>query len=80
MAAPNWTDLLNEAVTKPGLLLKAYSHFHSYSIGNQMLAISQCAQREIEPGALNTYPGLAATWPAGEEGRAGVDALYADQL
>jgi hypothetical protein len=29
-----WSQLLNEAITKPGLLLKAYSYFHHYSIGN----------------------------------------------
>ncbi len=50
-----WSELLNEAVSKPGLLLKAYSHFHRYSIGNQVLAISQCGQRGLEAGAMNTF-------------------------
>lgn len=56
-AAANWTHLLDEAITKPGLLLKAYNAFHNYSIGNQVLAIVQCHQREIEPGPLSTFPG-----------------------
>jgi antirestriction protein ArdC len=53
-----WSDLLNEAITKPGLLSKAYSFFHNYSIGNQLLAIVQCTRRGIEPGPIATYP----TW------------------
>jgi hypothetical protein len=51
-----WSKLLNEAITRPGLLHAAYSHFHHYSVGNQVLAISQCGQREIEPGPLATFP------------------------
>jgi antirestriction protein ArdC len=52
-----WTQLLQEAVSKPSLLLKAYGAFHNYSVGNQLLAIVQCGQRGIEPGPLSTYPG-----------------------
>jgi hypothetical protein len=52
-----WTQLLQEAVSKPGLLLKAYSAFHNYSVGNQLLAIVQCGQRGLEPGPLSTFPG-----------------------
>src|SRR4051812_29319926 len=51
-----WSQLLNEAITKPGLLLKAYSYFHNYSVGNQVLAISQCGMRGIEPGPIATFP------------------------
>jgi hypothetical protein len=29
---PKWSALLIEAVTKPGLIMKAYSAFHQYSI------------------------------------------------
>ncbi len=43
-----WSQLLAEAVTKPGLLLAAYSAFHHYSIGNQVLALVQCQQRGNE--------------------------------
>jgi antirestriction protein ArdC len=61
--AAQWQKLLDEAITKPGLLLAAYSHFHNYSVGNQVLAISQCGQRGLEPGPLATFP----TWK--ERGR-----------
>lgn len=52
-----WSLLLTEAVSKPGLLLAAYSAFHNYSIGNQVLALTQCQQRGIKPGPLATFPG-----------------------
>jgi antirestriction protein ArdC len=54
--AAQWSRLLSEAITRPGLLLKAYSAFHGYSIGNQVLALVQCEQRGIEPGPIATYP------------------------
>jgi len=53
----NWSDLLNEAVREPGLILKAYSAFHGYSLGNQVAAMVQCARRGIQPGPINTYQG-----------------------
>jgi len=56
-AQARWGDLLQQAVTQPGLILKAYSSFHGYSIGNQIAAIVQCGMRGIEPGPINTYPG-----------------------
>jgi hypothetical protein len=52
-----WTNLLSEAVNTPGLLLKAYSAFYNYSLGNQLAAIVQCTQRGIEPSPINTYQG-----------------------
>ena len=52
-----WTELLQKAVTEPGLILKAYSNFHGYSLGNRIAAMMQCAARQIEPGPINTYPG-----------------------
>ncbi len=52
-----WTELLSQAVSQPGLLLKAYGYFHNYSLGNQVMALMQCALRQIEPGPINTYPG-----------------------
>jgi hypothetical protein len=52
-----WSQLLAEAVSKPGLLLEAYSAFHNYSVGNQVLALTQCKRRGIKPGALATFPG-----------------------
>jgi antirestriction protein ArdC len=52
-----WTELLEQAVVTPGLILRAYSAFHGYSLGNQIAAMIQCHQRGIEPGPINTYPG-----------------------
>jgi len=53
---PKWSALLVEAVTKPGLIMKAYSAFHSYSLGNQLLALVQCQMRGLQPGPINTFP------------------------
>lgn len=52
-----WAELLNQAINQPGLLLKAYSLFHNYSIGNQIAALVQCQMRGLEPGPINTYKG-----------------------
>ncbi len=51
-----FADLLQSAVREPGILSRAYSQFHSYSIGNQLLAMMQCHERGIEPGPMATYP------------------------
>jgi antirestriction protein ArdC len=53
---PKWSALLIEAVNKPGLIMKAYSAFHSYSLGNQLLALVQCQMRGLQPGPINTFP------------------------
>ena len=53
---PKWSALLVEAVNKPGLIMKAYSAFHQYSTGNQLLALVQCQMRGIQPGPINTFP------------------------
>ena len=52
----SWAALLNEAVDKPGFIHEAYSRFHNYSLGNQLLALFQCAERQIPPGPLATFP------------------------
>ena len=57
---PRWATLLVEAVNKPGMIMKAYSAFHNYSIGNQILAIVQCQLRGLEPAPINTFPGWHA--------------------
>jgi hypothetical protein len=54
---PNWSRLLVEAVNKPGLVMSAYTAFHNYSLGNQVLALFQCHERGLKPGPLDTYPG-----------------------
>jgi antirestriction protein ArdC len=53
---PRWADLLRKAVTEPGVVSTAFSRFHNYSLGNQLLALVQCERRGIEPGPLATFP------------------------
>jgi len=53
----DFTTLLTRAVSEPGIISKAYSAFHGYSIGNQLLALFQCAARGIEPGPIATFMG-----------------------
>ena len=55
-SAPSFADLLRSAVTEPGILSDAYRQFHNYSIGNQLLAWSQCFGRGIQLGPMATFP------------------------
>ena len=48
--------MLDEAVRKPGYIHEAYSRFHNYSLGNQLLALFQCFERRTQPGPLATFP------------------------
>src|SRR5256714_14620542 len=57
MATPNFSILLQDAVNKPGSIMRAYSAFHNYSLGNQLLALFECQARGIEPGPINTFLG-----------------------
>jgi len=50
-----FAELLERAVSEPGIVSAAYSAFHSYSIGNQLLAWAQCVERAIPPGPIATY-------------------------
>lgn len=52
---PNFAALLDRAMTEPGQLHAAYSMFHGYSLGNQILALMQCADRGIEPGPIACF-------------------------
>jgi antirestriction protein ArdC len=59
MTAPapaTFAALLQQAVTEPGIVSASYSTFHTYSIGNQLLAWSQCLTRQIQPGPMATFP------------------------
>ncbi len=63
MARPTpkgFAELLQSVVHEPGTLSQAYRQFHSYSLGNQLLAMFQCHEREIPPGPINTFPGWKA--------------------
>jgi antirestriction protein ArdC len=55
VSAYSFADVLRSAVEEPGIISAAYSQFHSYSLGNQLLAWSQCVQRGIQPGPIATY-------------------------
>src|SRR5437899_12751091 len=48
-------QLLEEAVTKPGTLMKAYSLFWNYSLGNQILALFQANRRGIPLGPIASF-------------------------
>src|SRR5881396_1223030 len=48
-------QLLEEAVSKPGTLMKAYSLFWNYSLGNQILALIQANQRGIALGSIASF-------------------------
>jgi antirestriction protein ArdC len=50
-----FSQLLQDAVNKPGIISKCYSTFHGYSLGNQLLAWSQCEERNIPLGPIATY-------------------------
>src|SRR5438093_6426069 len=48
-------QLLEEAVSKPGTLMKAYSLFWNYSLGNQILALIQANRRGIALGPIASF-------------------------
>jgi N-terminal domain of anti-restriction factor ArdC len=50
-----FADLLHAAVRGPGKIHTAYFAFHGYSIGNQLLALIQCAERGIAPGPIASF-------------------------
>ncbi len=55
--APTFAELLNRALIEPGIVSRAYTAFHGYSLGNQLLALMQCAERGITPGPIATFKG-----------------------
>src|SRR5438552_3942184 len=48
-------QLLDEAVTKPGTVMKAYSLFWNYSLGNQLLALFQATERGLTLGPIASF-------------------------
>ena len=48
-------QLLDEAVRKPGTLMRAYSLFWNYSLGNQILALMQANRRGIAHGPIASF-------------------------
>ena len=68
-----YTQLLTEAVNKPGVLSKCYSRFHSYSLGNQLWAWLQSLEHDLELGPIATYK----QWQAlGRQVKKGSEAIY----
>ena len=57
VTTPQFAELLSRALVEPGVVSRAYSAFHGYSIGNQILAWVQCAERGITPGPIATFRG-----------------------
>src|SRR5207253_4383315 len=51
----HFQQLLEEAVSKPGTLMKAYSLFWNYSLGNQILALIQANNRDIALGPIASF-------------------------
>lgn len=52
---PDFVSLLATVTTDPGTLSAAYSAFHNYSLGNQILAMIQCHTRGIQLGPLASF-------------------------
>ena len=51
----NFAKALEAAVNEPGVVMQAYSNFHNYSIGNQILALIQCQLRGLQAGPIATF-------------------------
>src|SRR5262249_39288854 len=51
----SWQRILHDAINQPGAIHEAYSRFHNYSIGNQLLALGQCSARGLQPGPIATF-------------------------
>lgn len=54
---PDWGKLFNSILAEPGRLGEYYSLFHSYSLGNQALAMFQMALRGIPIGPISSFNG-----------------------
>jgi len=52
---PTFAALLERAVSEPGAIARAYCAFHSFSLGNQLLAAMQCAERGLPLGPLASF-------------------------
>jgi len=52
---PDWNALFEQALTQPGVMSKAYSVFHEYSLGNAFLAASQLIARQLPISPIASY-------------------------
>lgn len=55
MADVDFAKMLASVTTEPGKLNAAYSRFHNYSLGNQILAIGQLSERNIPLGPIASF-------------------------
>lgn len=55
MDKPDWNALLQQALSVPGTLSKAYSVFHNYSLGNAILASIQLAERGMPLAPIASF-------------------------
>jgi antirestriction protein ArdC len=51
----NFNELLNKALTEPGIISEAYSRFHRYSLSNQILAVIQLQERGMPLSPIASY-------------------------
>lgn len=51
----SWQKILHDAISAPGVIHDAYTRFHNYSMGNQLLAMLQCSARGIPAGPIATF-------------------------
>ena len=66
--APDWHNLLVEAVQDPGQLAAAHRYFHKYSLANQWLVSSQLRAMGLPLMPINTFKGwLNAKRPVQKE-------------
>ncbi|WP_205617446.1 ArdC-like ssDNA-binding domain-containing protein [Pelomicrobium methylotrophicum] len=54
---PDWGKLFSSILAEPGRLGEYYSLFHSYSLGNQALAMFQMTLRGIPIGPISSFNG-----------------------
>ena len=52
---PDFATLLEQATMQPGTISAAYTAFHGYSLGNQLLAMFQCHARGIPLGPIASF-------------------------
>jgi antirestriction protein ArdC len=52
---PDWNALFEQALTQPGVMSKAYSVFHEYSLGNAFLAACQLFDRKLPLSPIATF-------------------------
>ena len=53
--SPDWSLLLEDALTIPGKLSQAYRVFHRYSLGNQILATLQLSWRDLPISPIASF-------------------------